>query len=186
MPSLTINIPDELFEELKDAAKELTLEPDELLTMSFNHFIQTPTIDNVAEGLERSQTPDENLISFPELKEELDMDINFHPLAMEELESLDEEDQIELIGELINRISQEDNVENIDLVLKDDEDGTLLLSSFDFGDLIYRLTDEVITIYHIALNEELDEDFDDEDEDFDEEIEELGDEIGFGEEEQEY
>lgn len=184
MPALTIDIPDELYDELEETAAELNIEASDLLMLSFNHFVQTDTIDNVIEGLDRSTMPDENLITFPELKEELDLDINFHPLAIEELESLEEEDQVELIGQLIERISQEEAAEEVDLILKEDNDDTVLLSSFDFGDITYRINDEFITIYHIALNHTLDEGFDEEEE-FEpfEEEDEFGEELEFDEDE---
>lgn len=188
MPKVTIEIPDELFDELKDTADALNTDVSGALNLAYQHFSQTEAVDNAVEGIERSATPDENLISFAELKDDLDIDINFHPLAMEELEALDTADQIELIGQLIERLSQEDDsMEGIDLVLKDSDTSSLLLSSFEFGDLIYRITDEVITIYHIALAEDFDEDFDEEaDEEFDEyeEIDELDeDEFEFEDEE---
>lgn len=187
MPTITIDLPNELYDELQETATDLNLEANELLMLSFNHFVQTDTIENVIEGLSRHDTPDENLISFSELKEELDLDINFHPLAIDELEALEEEDQIELIGQLIERISQEDEIDDIDLILKENKNDSLLLSSFDFGDIIYRITDDLITVYHIALNEAFDEDFD-EDEDFEdfEEEDEFGDKLELEEEEDDY
>lgn len=189
MATLTIEIPDDLYDELKETATELKSNPSDALILAYNHFMQTEVVDNAVEGMERSAISDENLISFPELKEELDIDINFHPLAMEELESLDEEDQIELIGQLIERLSQgdEDLADDVDLVLNETEAATVLLSSFDFGDIVYRVNDEFITIYHIALSDAFDEELDLDDEELDdefEEIDELDGELEFEEDEE--
>lgn len=198
MATLTIDLPDELFGELKETAVEMGLDPSALVSLCFQYFSQTETLDNIIEGLERTQISEDNLITFPGLKEELDLDFNFHPHAIEELETLEQSDQIEVISQLVERLSQEDELldEGIDIVIKDEENASLLMSSFDFGDIIYRVSEELVTIYHIALDESMDEAFDededemaefeDEDEMFDE-LGELGeDEFEFGEDENEH
>lgn len=195
MQKITIEIPDEFYDELKETAEALDSDVAGALTLAYQHFSQTEALDSAIEGIERSTTSDEDLIEFTEIKEELDIDLNFHPLAMEELTSLEPDDQVELIGQLIERLSQPNvSLDGIDIILKDGESSSLLLSSFEFGDIVYRISDEMISIYHLSLLEDLDDenflDDEDEDDDFDddeyEEIDELGDdEFEFGEEEDE-
>lgn len=193
MEKITIEIPKEFYDELKETAEALGSDVAGALTLAYQHFSQTEALDSAIEGIERSTTSDEDLIEFTEIKEELDIDLNFHPLAMEELTSLEPDDQVELIGQLIERLSQPHvSLDGIDIILKDGETSSLLLSSFEFGDIVYRISDEMISIYHLSLIEDLDDEHldEDEDDDFDEdeyeEIDELGDdEFEFGEEEDE-
>tara|TARA_R110002110_G_scaffold404606_1_gene623172 strand:+ start:213051 stop:213581 length:531 start_codon:yes stop_codon:yes gene_type:complete len=169
MAKLTIEIPDELLEELEDITEQLKISTSETVMLALSFIMQQDTLDNAIEGIARVDDQDENeVISFPEIKEELDIDINFHARAMEELDALDEEEQIELIGHLIERLSQDDEEldEDVDLVLREDDDASIILSCFDFGDIIYKLSED-ITVYHIAMLEP------EEDEDFDELIEDL-------------
>jgi hypothetical protein len=171
MAKLTIEIPDELLKELEDITGQLKISTSETVMLALSFIMQQDTLDNAIEGIARVDDKDNNdLVSFPEIKEELDIDINFHASAMEELDELNEEEQIELIGHLIERLSQDDEDldEDVDLVLREDKDASIILSCFDFGDIIYKLSEE-ITIYHISMLEPED------DEDFEELMEELGD-----------
>lgn len=171
MATLTIEIPDELLEELEGVTEQLQISTSETVMLALSFIMQQDTLDNAIEGIARVDDKDDaEVISFPEIKEELDLDINFHGAAMEELEELEEEEQIELIGHLIERISQDDEDldEDVDLVLREEDDASIILSCFDFGDIIYKLSDD-ITIYHIAMHEPAI------DEEFDELLEELGD-----------
>lgn len=171
MATLTIEIPNELLEELEEVTEELKISTSETVMLALSFIMQQDTLDNAIEGISRVDDEENSeVISFPEIKEEFELDINFHASAMEELEELDEEEQTELIGQLIERLSQEDEDldDEVDLVLRDQEEASLILSCFDFGDIIYQLSDE-ITIYHIAIHEPL------EDEEFDELLEDMND-----------
>lgn len=175
MANLTINIPDELLEDLQDISEQLKTSPSETVLLALSYIMQQNTLENAIEGIARiDDDAEDEIISFPELKDEFDLDINFQATAMQELEALDEEEQIDLIAQLIERLSiDEDEIEeddNVDLVLRDDDDASIILSCFDFGDIVYRLSNEDVTVYHIAINEML------EDEDFDEELEDAFDE----------
>lgn len=168
MTTLQVNVPDDAMAELSIIAEQLKLSPEQCILLALNHFIQTDTVANAIEGQARVGDG-EALVEFPELKEEVGIDIQFHPTAMEELETLEEEAQVHVLGELIERISAEEEelTDTLDLVLKDDPENQLVLSGFSFGDVVYTIG-ETVAVYHIAFAEE--EDFDDEDED-DEEIE---------------
>lgn len=172
MASINVEIPDELLEDLEDISEQLKTSTSETVMLGLSFIMQTNTLENAIEGIARiDDDTDEEIISFPEIKEEIDLDINFQAAAMEELEALDEEDQIELIGHLIERLSMDEEVEdnNVDLILREEDDASVILSCFEFGDIIYRLGEDV-TIYHIAMHDLLD------DEEFDEVLEEAYDE----------
>lgn len=167
MATLSITLPDEVFAELNNIAAQLKQTPEQCLQLSLSHFLQTDSLENAIEGIAR-MADKEPLVDFPELKEELGIDIQFHPIAMDELESLDEEDQVEVLGQLIERISaEEEELDNtLDLVLKEEGDNQVVLSGFNFGDVVYQVG-TTITIYHIALSEEeeeMEEEEDDEEE----------------------
>lgn len=172
MASINVEIPDELLEDLEDISEQLKTTASETVMLALSYIMQTNTLENAIEGIARIDDNEEEIISFPEIKEEIDLDINFQATAMEELEALDEEDQIELIGHLIERLSMDEEVEdqNVDLILREEDDASVILSCFDFGDIIYRLGEDV-TIYHIAMHDLVDDD-----EEFDEELEEAYDE----------
>ena len=174
MAQLTINLPDDFSTELTEIANQLKLPPEQCVMLALSHFLQTDTVENAIEGVARTNDG-ETLVDFPELKQELGLDLKFHPQAMEELESLSEEEQVEILGELIERITakEEELHDTIDLVLKEENANQLVLSGFGFGDVIYQIGDNIL-IYHIALMDE----FEDEEEDEDEEDEtELEDEV---------
>lgn len=163
MTMLQINVPDEAMTELSEVAEQLQLSKEQCVLLALNHFIQTDTAGNAIEGQSRIGDG-EALVDFPELKEEVGIDIQFHPVAMEELETLDEETQVHVLGELIERISadEEELTDTIDLVLKDDPVNQVVLSSFSFGDVVYTIG-ETVVIYHIAFIEE--DEYEDEEED---------------------
>lgn len=163
MTMLQINVPDDAMTELSIVAEQLKMSPEQCVLLALNHFIQTDTAGNAIEGQSRIGDG-EALVDFPELKEEVGIDIQFHPIAMEELETLEEEAQVHVLGELIERISAEEEelTDTLDLVLKDDPENQIVLSSFSFGDVVYTIG-ETVVIYHIAFTEE--EEFEDEEED---------------------
>ncbi len=169
MTTLQLNVPDDAMAELSIISEQLKLSPEQCILLALNHFIQTDTVANAIEGQARVGDG-EVLVDFPELKEEVGIDIQFHPTAMEELETLDEEAQVHVLGELIERISAEEEQlsDTLDLVLKDDPENQLVLSGFSFGDVVYTIG-ETVVVYHIAFAEE--EDYDDEEEDEEIEIE---------------
>lgn len=162
MTTLQLNVPDDAMAELAIVAEQLKLSPEQCVLLALNHFIQTDTVGNAIEGQSRIGDG-EALVDFPELKEEVGIDIQFHPTAMEELETLEEEAQVHVLGELIERISAEEEelTETLDLVLKDDPENQVVISGFSFGDVVYTIGENVV-IYHIAFIEE--DEYDDEDE----------------------
>ena len=162
MPTLNLNIPDEIYGQVQEMSRQLKQTPEDFLLLALHHLIRTDTIDNTIEGITRMEDG-EALLGFPELKEELGMEVQFHPMAMEELESLEEEDQIEVLGALIDRILGEDDPEtSLDLPICPTPNGVLTTSGFPFGDIIY-IKGPALIVYHIALaEEEGDEIYDDE------------------------
>jgi hypothetical protein len=169
MTTLQLNVPEDAMTELSIVAEQLKLSPEQCVLLALNHFIQTDTVGNAIEGQSRIGDG-ESLVDFPELKEEVGIDIQFHPIAMEELETLEEEAQVHVLGELIERISAEEEelTDTLDIVLKDDPENQIVLSSFSFGDVVYTIG-ETVVIYHIAFAE--DEEYEDEDEDEETEVE---------------
>jgi predicted transcriptional regulator len=168
MANLTINIPDEYLAELSNIAKQLKKSPEQCMLLALNYFMQTNAVESAVEGIARMEDG-EALVDFPELKEELGIEMKFHPLAMDELEEVVEEDQIEVLEQLINRISahEEEEEDALDLVLNEEGNNQLILSTFSFGDVVYQVG-QSITIFHIALTEDED---DDEEEEVDDEHE---------------
>jgi predicted transcriptional regulator len=155
MTTMNINIPDEIYEEISILASQLKQSPEQCALLALNHFLQTDTVENAIEGIAR-MSDGEELVDFPELKDELGIEIKFHPDAMDELESVAEEDQIDILEQLITRVSAEEEEEEentLDLVLKEEGEDQIVLSGFSFGDIVYLLGQKMI-IYHIALAEE--------------------------------
>ncbi len=168
MTTMNIDLPEEMFEEFNNIAEQLTLSHTECVQLALNHFFQTHILESAVEGIARIDDG-ESLVAFPELKEELGLDITFHPMAMEELETLTEEEQVIILEEVINRITQEtadeQDDDDLDLVLKDLGDKQIVLSEFDFGDVVYQIGQSVV-IYHIAILEDNEDEMDiEEDED---------------------
>jgi hypothetical protein len=159
MANLNITLPEDFHAEIIDVAKQLKQTPEQCVLLALSHFFQTATVDNAIEGMDRTEDG-QTLADFPVLTEELGIEIKFHPLALKELESLEEDDQIEVLEELITRIStpEEELEDTLDLVIKDSEETQVVLSGFEFGEILYKIGQNVI-IYHIALIEDdLDED----------------------------
>ncbi|MBS0287298.1 MAG: hypothetical protein JSR17_08385 [Proteobacteria bacterium] len=179
MATLNIQLTDDFNSELTNIAEQLKVSPEQCVQLALHHFFQTDTVENAIEAIARIDDG-QALVDFPELKEELGIDIKFHPDAMDELESVSEEDQIDILERLINRISaNEDELEaTLDIVLKEQGENQLVLSGFSFGDIVYELGENVV-IYHIALIEDSEEDEDegdDEEEDEDDDEADLEDE----------
>lgn len=171
MATLNIQLTDDFNSELTNIAEQLKVSPEQCVQLALHHFFQTDTVENAIEAIARIDDG-QALVDFPELKEELGIEIKFHPDAMDELESVAEEDQIDILERLINRISaNEDELEaTLDIVIKEQGENQLVLSGFSFGDIVYELGENVV-IYHIALIEE-EEDEEESDDDEDEEDEE--------------
>lgn len=166
MTSITLQLSEELHAELSETAAHLKCTPQECLELALTHFVQSPALISSAEALARLED-NKPLADFPELKEELELDIKFHPLAMEELESLTEEEQVSVLEDLVNRISGENDEFNdhMDLVIKETEDYQIVLSEFSFGQVVYKIG-EAIVVYYVGILEEIDE-FDEIDEEED-------------------
>lgn len=164
MKTLSIQLPDELYDEFINISSQLKISPDDCALLAISHLMQTDSFQNAMEAMERYQDG-QKLIEIPEFQEELDVILRFHPLAKEELDTLDEESQVDILSELIDRtaLDEEELEHTIDLVIKDNNDTQVVLSSFDFGDIIYEIGED-ITIYHIALDDSEDEDEDDDEE----------------------
>lgn len=174
MATMNIEVPDEIFSEINNIAEQLKMSATECIQLALNHFLQTHTLESAVEGIARIDNG-ETLVDFPELKEELGLEITFHPMAMEELEALTEDEQVIILEELINRITDEEGEEAddaLDLVLKDMGEDQIVLSEFSFGDVVYKIG-QTVAIYHIAILGDMDEeDEDDLDEDEDDEDDE--------------
>lgn len=186
MATLSVNLPDDIFEEFQTIAQELKISNDACALLAISYMTQTDVFQTAIEGMSRYQDG-QPLHTIPEIEEELEVGLHLHPLGKEELESLDDEAQIDVLAELIERttLDEEELEDTLDLVIKDTGETQVVLSSFEFGDVVYEVGDE-ITIYHISLSDDSDEeDEDDEDEEFeddedfeDDESAELDEEFG--------
>lgn len=167
MTTTTFELPEDVSVELSNIAEQLKITPTQTVRLALSHFLQSETLANGLEGVARIDDG-EALVDFPELKEELGIDIKFHALAMEELEELSEEEQVAILEEIIDRITTEDDElsESLDLVLKEEGENQVVVSEFSFGDVVYQIGN-MVAIYHIAMIE----DAEDEDEEDEEEIE---------------
>lgn len=158
MARVTLELPDEFYAELQDAASQMKMTPENCVELALTHFMQSHALMSAIEALSRIDDG-ETLVDFPELKEELELDIKFHPMAMEELDSLTEEEQVDVLEDLINRISgdEEELLETMDLVIREDGTNQIILSEFSFGQVVYQIGD-VITIYYVGILEDASED----------------------------
>lgn len=167
MTTLSVNLPDDIYDEFVSIAEQLKISTDACALLAISYMTQTDVFQAAIEGMSRYQDG-HPLVEMPEIQEELEVGLNLHPAAQEELESLDDESQITVLAELIERTTlDEDELEDtIDLVIKDNGESQVVLSSFSFGDVVYEVSDE-INVYHISLSDEDDEDEDDDEEDED-------------------
>lgn len=167
MTNLTIELPDEVYSDLNEVAKRLNQTPEETTQMALSLLMQFDSLDFALIAIQRMNEEHETT-PLPALQEEAELSLEFHPAAMEELQSLEEEDQVEVLSAFIERIvAEEDELEDtLDLVINENETEQVVLSSFDFGDIVYKIGDKVV-IYMIGFPEleDLEEfDFDEEDE----------------------
>ncbi|HET9843252.1 MAG TPA: hypothetical protein VFP93_01175 [Gammaproteobacteria bacterium] len=174
MTSLKIDLPDDVYTDLTEVAKRLKQTPEETTQMALSLLMQFESLDYALVAMQRVEDGQET-VPLPALAEESELSLEFHPEALDELQTLDEEDQVTVLTELIERIvAEEDELEDtLDLVINENSAEQIVLSSFEFGDIIYRIANKV-TVYMIALptQEEFEaEDIsEDEDEEEDEEL----------------
>ncbi len=153
MTSLNVDLPDEVYEDLSEVAKRLNQSPEETTQMALSLLMQFDALDYALIGSARMADGEET-VPLPALGQDSDLMLEFHPQALEELQSLEEDDQVEVLTEFIERIvaDEEELEDTLDLVINEDEDTQVVLSSFDFGDIVYKIADHV-TIYMIGLPE---------------------------------
>lgn len=171
-----ITLSEPLMEALTELASCLRKTPDESAELALSFFLQSDTANNAIIAKERY---DENVelipISIDQEEEELEYDLRFHPEALEEYESLDEEQQTLAVCALVSRLfDDEDNADNDEddnaeaeddcpeLVLNETPTSQLILTHFPFGDLVYEVTEEAVSIFMVNF---LEEEYEDEDED---------------------
>lgn len=160
MANITLQLSEELYAELSETAAHLKCTPQECLELALTYFVQSPALISSTEALTRLED-NEPLADFPELKEELELDIKFHPMAMEELESLTEEEQVSVLEDLVNRISGENDDLNdlMDLVIKETPDYQIVLSEFSFGQVVYKIGDAIV-VYYVGILEDISDELD--------------------------
>ncbi len=168
MTSLTIELPDDVYEDLGEVAKRLNQTSEETTQMALSLLMQFDSLDFALVATARINDELET-IPLPALADEADLALEFHPAALEELQALEEDDQVEVLSAFIERIvaEEEELDDTLDLVITENETDQVVLSSFDFGDIVYKIGEKVV-VYLIGLPQE------DEFEEFDiEEEEEL-------------
>lgn len=153
MTSFTITLPDEIHADLAEVAKRLNQTPEETTQMALSLLMQFDSLDYALIAMQRINDG-ETIVPLPALADESELALEFHPLALEELQSLDEDDQIELLTELIERIvAEEEELEDtLDLVINESETEQVVMSSFEFGDVVYKISEKVV-VYLIGIPE---------------------------------
>lgn len=161
MTNLTIELPDEVYSDLNEVSKRLNQTPEETTQMALSLLMQFDSLDYALIAMQR-MNDDQETTPLPALQEEAELSLEFHPAALEELQSLEEDDQVEVLTSFIERIvAEEDELEDtLDLVINENEKEQVVLSSFDFGDIVYKIGDKVV-IYMIGFPElaDFDEDY---------------------------
>ena len=76
MATLNIQLTDDFHSELSNIAEQLKISPEQCVQLALHHFFQTDTVENAIEGSMR-MTDGQTLVDFPELKEELGIEIKF-------------------------------------------------------------------------------------------------------------
>ena len=168
MTSLKIDLPDEVYQDLNEVAKRLNQTPEETTQMALSLLMQFDSLEYALLAMQRVMDGQASM-PLPALSEEAELALEFHPEALAELQSLSEDDQVAVLSELIERIvAEESDLEDtLDLVLNENEKEQVVLSSFDFGDIVYKIGDKVV-VYLIGLPFE--DEFEMEDFDEDEEV----------------
>lgn len=168
MTSLKIELPDDVYNDLGEVAKRLNQTPEETTQMALSLLMQFDSLDYALIATQRIND-DQESVPLPALAEEADLALEFHPEALEELQSLEEDDQVEVLSSFIERIvAEEAELENtLDLVITENDNEQVVLSSFDFGDIVYKIGDKVV-VYMIGLPPE--EEFEEFDIEEDEEL----------------
>lgn len=163
MTTLQIDLSSELSHTLQEAATQLSVSPQDCVSLALEYFFQSPHLFQAIEGVKRSHDLSP-LIDFPEIPE-AKVAIQFHPKALEELQQCEEEVQAFVLTQLLERLLDHDNPSGIDLILrKSEKEGSLLLSTFPFGSLVYLLSENGLALYHIAFSEDAADLFEEEDE----------------------
>ncbi len=171
MTTLNVELPDEILEDITEIAKELDQSPEEFMQMALSLLMQSDSLSNAMVAMERVKDKNES-VALPSLdgSDDSELIIELHPEALAELHLLAEEDQVDVLSDLIERVLSETEeeemfTEGLDLVINETEDSQLILSSFDYGDIVYKLSDKIV-IYLLNLPDLMpdDEDGDEEEE----------------------
>lgn len=173
MTVLNVELPNEILEDVIEVSKQLNQTPEELMQMALSLLMQSDSLDNAIEAKER-MNDGQALVALPSLddKEDLELTIQLHPDALVEFSMLDEEDQLDVLNDLIERVVSEEGEEQsfdntLDLVINETEDSQVILSSFEYGDIVYKVSDS-ISIYLLNLPDLVDDEFEDEEDETDE------------------
>lgn len=155
MSTVNVTLPDEILADVSEVAKKLKQTPEEFMQMALSLLMQSDSLDNAMMAMERLNDG-QNTVRLPAFDDEdPELSIELHPEALAELNMLDEEDQIDVLSDLIERVVSEDepdfDLENtLDLVINESEESQLVLSSFEYGDIVYKISDKIV-IYLINL-----------------------------------
>ncbi|MFO1258652.1 MAG: hypothetical protein U1E78_09645 [Gammaproteobacteria bacterium] len=170
MSQSQVTLSQPLVEALTELAACLKKSPEECAELAISFFMQTDTANNAIIAKERFDEKAKLVpITVDQDEEEVEYDLKFHPEALEEYESLDEEQQTLVVCALVSRLFEEEEAseEDIDfpeILVQETSNSQLILTHFPFGDLVYEVSDEAVSIFLVSFNEE-DEDFDEDDED---------------------
>lgn len=179
MSQSQVTLSQPLVDALTELAACLKKSPEECAELAISFFMQTDTANNAIIAKERFDEKAKLVpITVDQDEEEVEYDLKFHPEALAEYESLDEEQQTLVVCALVSRLFEEeetaeDDIDFPEILVQETPNSQLILTHFPFGDLVYEVSDEAVAIFMVNFNEE-DEDYDEEDEeeDFEEEDEE--------------
>lgn len=170
MTVLNVNLPEEILEDVVDIAKQLDQTPEELMQMALSLLMQSDSLNNAIEAIDRTKDG-KSPVPLPTVEdaEDAELSIELHPEALAEFSLLSEDDQLDVLSDLIERIASEGDEEEdlfedtLDLVINETEDSQTLLSSFTYGDVVYKVSDKIV-IYLFDLPDLMGEDEFEEDE----------------------
>lgn len=172
---INVNLPTEVANDISELASQLKQTPEEFIQMALSLLMQSNSLDNILASNDRIEDQktlepiDLGLVDDP-ADELSDISLEIHPDANEEFNFFDEDQKAYILSALIDRITMELDEEedlfdsSIDLVIQESEDHQLLLSSFDFGEIVYTIGDKLV-IYLLDISEHFNWEASDEDED---------------------
>ena len=148
MSSISINLPTTVLEAIDQVSAQMRLSSEEFVQLALSFFMQQNVAELAIIALERMEDGAKTF-DYADRQETFELSFSIHPDAKEELEMLDTEQQASLLESLFIKVTQPDNEEGTDLVLQDFEDAQLVYSRLSEIDIIYKLSEQGLSVYLI-------------------------------------